>query len=184
VFLARAPEAHYDVITLEPPPPRAAGVAALYSREFYQHARRALAEGGALAQWLPIHGMTNDELRMLARTFQQVFPDAKLIEIQEIEAALIGVKGQGADAATIAARMAESGVAEQLRALNVLPPLSLPTLSAAALRAALGEGPIVSDDHPRIEHFAAGLPSEGPGTDRAGQAFLDEILGARRLPWR
>lgn len=184
VFLAHAPDDYYDVITLEPPPPRAAGVAALYSREFYQHAQRALAEGGALAQWLPIHGMTNDELRMLARTFQEVFPDAKLYEIQEVEAALIGIKGEGADAATIAARMAQPKVAEHLRALDVSPPLSLPLISGEALRAALGEGPIVSDDHPRIEHFAAGLPSEGPGTDHAGQAFLDQLLGARRSPPR
>ncbi|HKP59493.1 MAG TPA: fused MFS/spermidine synthase [Polyangiales bacterium] len=181
VFLAHAPAERYDVITLEPPPPRAAGIAALYSREFYQHARRALADGGALAQWLPIHGMTNDELRMLARTFQEVFPDAKLYEIQEVEAALIGIKGEGADAATIAARMAQPAVAEQLRALAVTPPLALPVLSGEALRAALGDGPIVSDDQPRIEHFAAGLPRESKSsTDNAGQLFLREILGPRR----
>jgi spermidine synthase len=184
VFLAQSPADHYDVITLEPPPPRAAGVAALYSREFYRHARRALREGGALAQWLPIHGMTNDELRMLARTFQEVFPEALLYEIQEVEAALVGVKGRGADSATIAARMAQPGVAEHLRALGVSTPLALPMIEGRSLRAALGEGEVVTDDHPRIEHFAAGLPREGAGTDKAGQAFLDEVLGARRVSGR
>lgn len=39
----------YDVITLEPPPPSAAGVANLYSRDFYELGRERLAAG---APWL------------------------------------------------------------------------------------------------------------------------------------
>jgi spermidine synthase len=180
VFMAHASPGSYDVITLEPPPPRVAGVAALYSREFYEHAKRALAPGGALAQWLPIHGMTNDELRMLARTFTDVFPDAIMVEVQHVEAALIGLNGEGAPEATRLQRMLQPGVAQHLSELGIRDPWQLPKIEGPALVQALGPGPIVTDDHPRIEHFAAGLPEHGTSTDLGGQAFLDQLLGVQR----
>jgi spermidine synthase len=44
-----------DVITLDPPPPmEAAGSSLLYSVEFYDVARRRLAPGGVLHQWIPV----------------------------------------------------------------------------------------------------------------------------------
>ena len=45
----------YDVITLEPMPPSAAGVNALYSKEFYELAKQKLSANGVIAQWLPLH---------------------------------------------------------------------------------------------------------------------------------
>jgi spermidine synthase/MFS family permease len=52
-FLERTSE-RYDVITIDPPPPvEAAGSSLLYSREFYDVARRRMSEGGILQQWLP-----------------------------------------------------------------------------------------------------------------------------------
>jgi spermidine synthase len=52
-FLERSPE-QFDVITLDPPPPvEAAGSSMLYSREFYDVARRRLRPGGVLQQWFP-----------------------------------------------------------------------------------------------------------------------------------
>lgn len=54
-FLERSSES-FDVITIDPPPPvAAAGSSLLYSREFYHTAKRRLAPGGILQQWLP-HG--------------------------------------------------------------------------------------------------------------------------------
>lgn len=44
----------FDVITIDPPPPlQAAGSSMLYSKEFYQVAKRRLHPGGILQQWLP-----------------------------------------------------------------------------------------------------------------------------------
>lgn len=176
IWLAQSPQGHYDAIALEPPPPRVAGVAALYSVEFYQAAKRALAAGGALAQWLPIHGMTQDELRMLARTFLQVFPDGALIEIQHNEAALVATLGVGAPLTEQLRRAAQPAVASQLAAVRVTDVQALPIVAGAALLRALGPGPVVSDDDPRIEQFAAGLAESATSTDAAGQAFLDALL--------
>jgi spermidine synthase len=45
--------ASYDLITLEPPPIGYAGVASLYSEEFYALARSRLKPRGFVSQWLP-----------------------------------------------------------------------------------------------------------------------------------
>jgi len=44
----------FDVIVIDPPPPlQAAASSLLYSREFYQLARKRLAADGVLQQWAP-----------------------------------------------------------------------------------------------------------------------------------
>ncbi len=68
----------YDVITLEPMPPTFAGVNALYSKEFYQLARRKMSDDGMIAQWLPFHLLSPYLSASIARTFQSVFPNAVL----------------------------------------------------------------------------------------------------------
>jgi len=88
-FLRRT-DRRYDVITLEPPPPRAPGASSLYSIEFYRAARRRLAPGGALAQWLPLHGLSSEDAAGVTRTFLEVFPDASLHYAERKEAILVG----------------------------------------------------------------------------------------------
>ena len=51
---------HYDLITLEPPPPSAAGVVNLYSADFYRLAAQRLRPSGIVAQWWPL-ATQNDE---------------------------------------------------------------------------------------------------------------------------
>ena len=52
-YLERS-SAHYDVITIDPPPPvQAAGSSLLYTKEFYSIIQQRLAPGGILQQWLP-----------------------------------------------------------------------------------------------------------------------------------
>jgi spermidine synthase len=52
-YLERTSE-HYDVITIDPPPPvQAAGSSLLYSKEFYSLIKQRLQPGGVVQQWLP-----------------------------------------------------------------------------------------------------------------------------------
>lgn len=64
----------YDVITLEPMSPVQAGVANLYSREFYQNSRDRLTPDGIMMQWLPLHLVGPAESRAIIKTFQAAFP--------------------------------------------------------------------------------------------------------------
>ncbi len=89
----RAQGPAYDVITLEPPPPRAPGGSSLYSDEFYRSAARRLAPGGVVAQWLPLHDLTGWEAESLVATFTAVFPRATLHLAERNEAILLSDGG-------------------------------------------------------------------------------------------
>ena len=203
-FMGRAPRA-YGVITLEPPPPRAAGAASLYTVEMYQRARQALRPGGVIAQWLPLHGLTDGELRLLARSFLAVFPDAALFLLNPDEAALVGSPTPLVlDLPRLHARLAAPGVQQSLRAIGFAGSdpralageiLALAPLHGAALDAFVGPGPLVTDDRPLVESFAAALsleaapapaarPAPGPtseGEDEPGRAaFIQRLL---TTPW-
>lgn len=65
----------YDVITIDPAPPTwSAGTVNLYSREFFKLCRSHLKPEGKMCLWVPPHSVT--EVRMIMRTFQDVFPNA------------------------------------------------------------------------------------------------------------
>ena len=68
----------YDVITSEPMPPTFAGVASLYSREYYELARERLRPGGLVVQWLPFHIVTPAEAWSILRSVEDVFPQTTL----------------------------------------------------------------------------------------------------------
>jgi len=71
-FLERTTE-QYDVIAIDPPPPiGAAGSSLLYSREFYETAKKRLKDGGILAQWFP--GGDRTTASAIARSLKDSFP--------------------------------------------------------------------------------------------------------------
>ena len=73
-YMSRTP-AHYDLITIDPPPPvEAAGSSLLYSKEFYEVAKSRLAPGGILMTWLPTTdpAVTASVVRSLTEEFPYV----------------------------------------------------------------------------------------------------------------
>ena len=70
----------YDLIASQPSHPWVAGIAGLYTLEFYDLVRRRLAPGGVFGQWVQGYGMRLEDLRQVLRTFIEVFPHAALYE--------------------------------------------------------------------------------------------------------
>jgi spermidine synthase len=66
----------YDLIVSEPSNPWIAGVATLYTREFYRVARERLAPGGIFVQWVQGYSLYPEDLRMVLATFQTEFRGA------------------------------------------------------------------------------------------------------------
>jgi spermidine synthase len=91
--LQMQPRESYDLITLEPPPIGYAGVAALYSREFYALARTRLKPNGFMSQWLPAYQVPGETTLAMVRAFVDVFPRAVLISGAEADLLLIGTAG-------------------------------------------------------------------------------------------
>jgi spermidine synthase len=73
-----ASEDTYDVIISEPPHPWVAGVANLFTRDFYRIAQRRLREGGVFAQWLQTYQITFETYRSILATFRDAFPEVMI----------------------------------------------------------------------------------------------------------
>ena len=63
----------YDVIASEPSNPYRAGVAGLYTREFYQAAKNALAPGGYFSQWVQAYEVDVPTVATIIATLKSVF---------------------------------------------------------------------------------------------------------------
>jgi spermidine synthase len=147
---------HYDVITLEPPPPSASGVVNLYSRDFYALAAKRLEPNGILAQWLPIATQNDEDTRSLVRSFLDVFPYASLWSTELHEMLLVGsLQPMTLDLNQIAARFQQPPVAKGLIDVGIDSPAALLatwiTDQEGLERYASGAVP-VTDDRPRIEY--------------------------------
>lgn len=88
-FLLTAPGS-YDVITSEPSNPWISGVAALFSREFFELARQRLRPGGLMVQWVHSYGLAPEDFGMIAATFRSVFPATSLWQVAQADYLLVG----------------------------------------------------------------------------------------------
>jgi hypothetical protein len=133
---------------------------------------------------------------LLARTFLAVFPQASLFMLNQDEAALIGSPGPlTVDLARLQGRLSAAAVQQSLRSIGFLGAsapelareiLALAPLHGRALADLAGAGPLVTDDRPLVETFAATLTlsaaeldstADEPGRD----AFVKALLAT---PWR
>jgi spermidine synthase len=69
---------HYDLIISEPSNPWIAGVATLFTREFYAAVNKRLAADGVFVQWMQAYSLYPEDLRMLFGTFLSQFHGATL----------------------------------------------------------------------------------------------------------
>lgn len=68
----------YDVVISEPSNPWRAGVASLFTADFYRSARRVLKEGGVFGQWTQLYFLPTSSLKMILRTYLSVFPEVQV----------------------------------------------------------------------------------------------------------
>ena len=147
-----------DLITLEPPPINFAGVASLYSREFYELARSRLVPGGFMTQWLPAYQISEDATLALIRAFLDVFPNSVLLSGYERELILMGVKGDSIELdlealrRKLAANPALRADLERIEASSPTELLGTFAAGSATLERATGDAPSVTDDRPLMEY--------------------------------
>jgi len=76
-FLLRTEES-YDIISVDATHPANASSWALFTSEFYRLIESRLAEDGVFMQWIPIHGVREDDYRDILRTVWDIFPNMVL----------------------------------------------------------------------------------------------------------
>ncbi|HEX2120192.1 MAG TPA: fused MFS/spermidine synthase [Thermoanaerobaculia bacterium] len=65
----------YDLIFSEPSNPYRAGIASLYTREFYSAAATRLRPGGLFLQWMQMYSVDSSTLQTIYATLSSVFPN-------------------------------------------------------------------------------------------------------------
>ena len=152
----------YDVIVSEPSNPWMSGVAALFTREFFDAARSRLKTGGLLCQWAHTYDISADDLRSIVRTFASVFPQGTMWLVGSGDLLLVGTTADamvarldglaaGCRKGTVAQTLATVGIDEQHAPFNLLTlfaggPRELERYGAGAL--------IQTDDRMALEYSA------------------------------
>ncbi|MCP4606486.1 MAG: hypothetical protein GY847_39260 [Proteobacteria bacterium] len=65
----------YDIIVADLYHPGRDGASFLYSKEHFEALGRHLTDNGVVAQWLPMHQLNLENLKIVIRTFVEVFPE-------------------------------------------------------------------------------------------------------------
>ena len=145
----------YDVIVSEPSNPWMAGIASLFTREFFEGAKARLAPGGMLCQWAHTYDISGDDLRSIVATFLTAFPDGSLWLVGDADVLLVGSTAPlGERVAGIAAAWQRPGVAEDLASVGALDPFAVTSLfvaQGAALKGWADGAPLQTDDRLRLE---------------------------------
>ena len=201
-FLERT-QGTYDLITSEPPPPRAEGVYRLYSVEYYRAVMEHLTPHGMMTQWLPVHELSRHGLEMAVASFLDVFPHVLLFVGNDDQLILMGGR-EPFDAALLERRFGESPeVAADLARLGIAEPVQLLArilVTGETLRRHVPSRMVISDqrtdlawlgmdpfDPPRIRVDPAGVlgtlrPERLACGDRLRSSFRDPSVMRQVVP--
>lgn len=160
----------YDVIISEPSNPWIAGVAALFTQEFFASVRERLAPGGLVCQWANAYNISDEDLRSIVATFLSVFPDGTAWLVGADDVVLIASdRPLDARLSEIERHWSRAGVAADLSRVRAVEPFALWSLFVADPAQLVGYAvgaPVLTDDRMTLEFSA---PRE-LGSRRSGTA--------------
>jgi spermidine synthase len=157
-------------------PPKHAGAGKLWSVEYWELTRDALAPGGITVQWVPQENTRDYEL--IVRSFQDVFPHTTAWVGGSM---LIGANEPlRLDRATFETKLADPTWSALLGRVGINSWDSFTAMFTAdseTVRQTIGEGEVLTDDRPQLEYYRT-LPSEGTGWDpsRVPVSGIDRLV--------
>jgi len=192
-FFLQTTDRRYDLVTGEPPPPKAAGIVSLFTREHFRLIRERLAPGGIATYWLPAHSLRERESKAVIRAFCEVFADCSLWNGADLDWILVGTRDAAGPVSPerFAAQWNDPVVGPELVRLGVERPEQLGALflaDAEALRALTRDTPPVVDDRPKRIGEKPMTASVRPGYRRwtapgpARERFAESALVRRLWP--
>jgi spermidine synthase len=187
----------YDVIISEPSNPWMAGLATLFTYEFFELVKDRLHEGGIFCQWIHAYQIDWNNFALVGRTFSEVFPNSILVgsEVSDLspDYLLIGFNGE-----------IDTGIETALKNLPYIQSsknLKYPNheifhnlITNENMKHLFGDGVINTDNRPRLEFDAPKLMHAfdqelsrniatrkwtGPETERIARLFSTDI--SRRI---
>jgi spermidine synthase len=176
----------YDVIVSEPSNPWMAGIASLFTREFFAAARSRLAPGGVVCQWAHTYDISTDDLRSIVATFLSVFPDGTLWLVGDADVLLVGSDGPLTPRiAGMAQAWQRPGVAADLATVGAKEPFAVVSMFVAEGRALAdwsAGARLQTDDDAGLE-FSGPRSIVGVTRDDNRRALRDVGAAAPRVPF-
>jgi spermidine synthase len=171
----------YDVIASEPSNPFRAGIASLFTVEYYRAASARLTDAGVFAQWVQAYEIDAPTLRTIYATMASVFPQIETWQTSYGDLLLLGTKRPiGFNAAALRTRIAEepyrSALANAWRATDLQGVLAhyLATDAVARSLAGARRAEINTDDRNLVEFGLA------RSLGRTGSVLTSEIRNLAR----
>lgn len=184
-YFLQASGERYDLITGEPPPPAAPGVANLYTREYFELVRAHLAEGGIFTYWLPIHSISTDTTRSILRAFCEVFADCSLWNGSGSDLMMVGTRrpagAKPVSSEHFAALWGDPSQRAELEALGFETPEQL---GALFIGDAHYLSDITRDANPAVDAWPkriAGRERDSPGSSPLYRSFTDAEAARARF---
>jgi spermidine synthase len=149
----------YDVIISEPSNPWMAGVAGVFSREYYESCAARLNTNGLMVQWVQIYETSDETFNIVLRTFASAFPYLSIWHPTMTDLILVGSsEPYQVDLEATGKRFAEPAVKADLERIDIT---QLPVFLAReivsqpnGLFVTQAEGLVHSDLRPILEFFA------------------------------
>jgi spermidine synthase len=165
----------FDMIVSEPSNPWMAGVAAVFTLEYYQNCTERLAKEGAMVQWVHLYESNDQTFRTVIKTFSAVFPFVGVWRAQSGDVMLIGtLEPRRIDIDALLARMHDPRIARDMARGGFSAPLAFlahelisPSNGAFLARS---DDVVHSDYYPTLDYMAQ------VGFFVGGNATLHEVF--------
>lgn len=153
-----ARDAKYGIIVSEPPDIWVAGVASLFSHDFYQAVQEHLLPGGIFCQWVPLYHLRPSTIQMVYRTLRQTFDHVQVFVLANGNSIVIATKEPlPISMPRLEQRVADPQARQELDRADIrfaVQLLTLLTVTANEVDRFTGDGAIHTDDSGALE-FAA-----------------------------
>jgi len=179
----------YDLIFSEPSNPYRAGIASLFTREFYRSVRDRLAPAGFFIQWTQAYEVDGQTVRTVYATLSDVFPSVETFRGKRNDLLLVGsLEPIAYSAQTLRARLETEpfrGAMEKAWRVTGLEGLASHYLAGPGLARAIAAqqaGRLNTDDRNRIEFAVARSLGSTALFDSEEIRRLAAARGENRLP--
>lgn len=175
----------YDLIISEPSNPWIAGIATLFTDEFYAAVRRRLAPGGMFVQWVQSYSLAADDLRMVFGTLAPHFSDVTLWRGEGPDLLLLGRANHfSLQFGRLRSLWKEEGIRKDFEALDVHEPegfIAYYLLDDPGVRKLAAGSALNTDDRTLLEYHAP-RTLLASGLSEANQALIARFRNAPLPP--
>jgi len=151
----------YDAIVTDVTSLQYRGNGNLYTTDYFRLMRDRLTPDGLGCAWVPASGITPEQLKILIRSFREVYPHTSVWYILNLPTDFVILVGTPGPLAIrldqVEARMSQPRVQRDLQHIGMADPYKLAAcllLAEDDVAAYLGDGPLHTDDRPVLDYLS------------------------------